>query len=598
MHATAVPAVSAVRRSDGTPAPARAHVEESASASKPVNHSNGPQCAHCGWRGGGHACVAELPFQVIARTRYSRFVGRRWLLCGRPVLAPSSLCSALLIADTLLSSERAFDRATSLCCSTLRYSTLRYSVPLSRCCRLPEIEIEIETVPRNSDIGEPRFEMTLGDETHPPFFSIGTGAGAEILCMYTRMLADGVSDPDSDSDPRPPGKSPQHLSLTSGGEGTPTWVRAIAARNRKEPKPPGTKEIRDQPGLGSSRAVLVSSTLRQSENQATDLPLVPGVYSTNGSQSRLPRPPPPPTAPLPPPPPARPRPPSSPTTCPLPPPPTTHPANPPAGGVKRTAKPNRRANTAERRATHNAVERQRRETLNGRFYYDLAALLPNLSQIRRPSKSAIVNSSIAHITTASRRHRLLAAQQLRLVKAEGDALRAEVNEWRARAGVPGVEEPRRGEGFAVVLAGELEFEAGDLEGEMYGEDEEEYEGGGGGAYPGQYEEEQFVHQQMAQPHPHPHAQQFVPAQPMTISIGGPHARQSHSPPAPSAALSSSPHAHAHSPHAPPASALPRVRADDREPHRRGVRPPRPPRTRTRTRTRCTTSTRASCTRTR
>ena len=30
-------------------------------------------------------------------------------------------------------------------------------------------------------------------------------------------------------------------------------------------------------------------------------------------------------------------------------------------------KPNRRANTAERRATHNAVERQRRETLNGRF---------------------------------------------------------------------------------------------------------------------------------------------------------------------------------------------------------------------------------------
>jgi hypothetical protein len=39
-----------------------------------------------------------------------------------------------------------------------------------------------------------------------------------------------------------------------------------------------------------------------------------------------------------------------------------HSANPQA---KR--KPSRRANTAERRATHNAVERQRRETLNGRF---------------------------------------------------------------------------------------------------------------------------------------------------------------------------------------------------------------------------------------
>lgn len=36
-----------------------------------------------------------------------------------------------------------------------------------------------------------------------------------------------------------------------------------------------------------------------------------------------------------------------------------------AGGKKR--KQNRRINTAERRATHNAVERQRRETLNGRF---------------------------------------------------------------------------------------------------------------------------------------------------------------------------------------------------------------------------------------
>jgi hypothetical protein len=85
--------------------------------------------------------------------------------------------------------------------------------------------------------------------------------------------------------------------------------------------------------------------------------------------------------------------------------------------------------------------------------------LPNLSQIRNLSKSAIVNSSITHIA-ASCCHHLLTAQQLRLVKAEGNALRAEVNEWRARAGVPGVEEPRRGEGFAVVLAGELEFEVG------------------------------------------------------------------------------------------------------------------------------------------
>lgn len=124
----------------------------------------------------------------------------------------------------------------------------------------------------------------------------------------------------------------------------------------------------------------------------------------------------------------------------------------PAAPPKR--KPSRRANTAERRATHNAVERARRETLNGRFL-DLAALLPNLSQIRRPSKSAIVNSSIAHIN-ASKRHRMMASRELRSLKQEADALRRELNEWRDRAALPRIEEPMRGEGFGMVLSGELE----------------------------------------------------------------------------------------------------------------------------------------------
>ncbi|KAH8984021.1 hypothetical protein EDB92DRAFT_2117256 [Lactarius akahatsu] len=118
-------------------------------------------------------------------------------------------------------------------------------------------------------------------------------------------------------------------------------------------------------------------------------------------------------------------------------------------------KPSRRANTAERRATHNAVERQRRETLNGRFL-DLAALLPNLSQIRRPSKSAIVNSSIAHIH-ASRRHRAMASRELRLLKLEADAVRRELNEWRDRAHLPRIEEPVRSEAFTMVLSGEVEI---------------------------------------------------------------------------------------------------------------------------------------------
>ncbi|KAF9220110.1 hypothetical protein BS17DRAFT_787905 [Gyrodon lividus] len=151
-----------------------------------------------------------------------------------------------------------------------------------------------------------------------------------------------------------------------------------------------------------------------------------------------------------------------------------HPHSPPPSApnaavtqVKR--KPSRRANTAERRATHNAVERQRRETLNGRFL-DLAALLPNLSQIRRPSKSAIVNSSIAHMH-ASRRHRLLASRELRLLKLESDALRRELDEWRDRAGLPHVDEPVRGEGFAMVLSGEVEILAASI-----AEEEEEGQG--------------------------------------------------------------------------------------------------------------------------
>ncbi|KAF7291220.1 BHLH domain-containing protein [Mycena indigotica] len=146
---------------------------------------------------------------------------------------------------------------------------------------------------------------------------------------------------------------------------------------------------------------------------------------------------------------------------------------PSLAGVKRTAKNIRRVNTAERRATHNAVERARRETLNGRFL-DLAALLPNLNTIRRPSKSAIVNSSIAHLN-ASRRHRILAAQTLRMIKEETDALRHEINQWRARAGVQGLEEPMRGDGFGLILTGELEFEQSDL---LDGSEEGEEDGDG------------------------------------------------------------------------------------------------------------------------
>ncbi|KAJ7607420.1 hypothetical protein FB45DRAFT_1006978 [Roridomyces roridus] len=127
-----------------------------------------------------------------------------------------------------------------------------------------------------------------------------------------------------------------------------------------------------------------------------------------------------------------------------------------------TAKP--KPNTAERRASHNAVERARRETLNGRFL-DLAALLPNLKHLRRPSKSAIVNSSIAHVR-AARRYRQLASHQLRALNAECDMVRHEVNQWRARAGMRPVDTPARSEAFTLVMGGEEPaFDPVDLEGE-------------------------------------------------------------------------------------------------------------------------------------
>lgn len=105
----------------------------------------------------------------------------------------------------------------------------------------------------------------------------------------------------------------------------------------------------------------------------------------------------------------------------------------PAGSAAKS-KPRKRVNTAEKRHQHNAIERQRRETLNSKFLV-LARLLPSLAACRRPSKSAIVNGSITHLTH-QRNQRLLAAKLLRQMTAERDELFAEVNEWRKANGFP------------------------------------------------------------------------------------------------------------------------------------------------------------------
>ena len=73
----------------------------------------------------------------------------------------------------------------------------------------------------------------------------------------------------------------------------------------------------------------------------------------------------------------------------------------------------------------------------------------------------------------------------RILQLEYDALRQELNEWRDRAAILRIEEPRRSEGFTMNLSGELEVIAA-VPGE--GDEEDGYDGEGGkdGGYGGAY----------------------------------------------------------------------------------------------------------------
>ncbi|KAI7962821.1 hypothetical protein MJO28_000915 [Puccinia striiformis f. sp. tritici] len=82
-----------------------------------------------------------------------------------------------------------------------------------------------------------------------------------------------------------------------------------------------------------------------------------------------------------------------------------------------------KATTAERRATHNAIERARRESLNGRFL-ELARALPTMQSVKRPSKSVIVNKSLEWICESQVREYELARENV--------FLRNQVNELRAQ----------------------------------------------------------------------------------------------------------------------------------------------------------------------
>ncbi|RIA80172.1 hypothetical protein C1645_839177 [Glomus cerebriforme] len=90
-------------------------------------------------------------------------------------------------------------------------------------------------------------------------------------------------------------------------------------------------------------------------------------------------------------------------------------------------------NSAERRANHNAVERARRECLNTKFQ-ELAHALPSLAQVRRPSKSIIVQKSLDFIYTARQKDELH-DKEMRSIRNENDLLREEINKLREQLGL-------------------------------------------------------------------------------------------------------------------------------------------------------------------
>ncbi|RUS27949.1 hypothetical protein BC938DRAFT_482533 [Jimgerdemannia flammicorona] len=87
---------------------------------------------------------------------------------------------------------------------------------------------------------------------------------------------------------------------------------------------------------------------------------------------------------------------------------------------------------AEKRATHNAVERQRRESLNSKFQ-ELAHALPSLQTVRRPSKSIIVQKCLDFVNTTVKKTERY-EKEIRHLRQQNKALMAEMEELRIHAG--------------------------------------------------------------------------------------------------------------------------------------------------------------------
>ncbi|TPX65943.1 hypothetical protein SpCBS45565_g04787 [Spizellomyces sp. 'palustris'] len=99
----------------------------------------------------------------------------------------------------------------------------------------------------------------------------------------------------------------------------------------------------------------------------------------------------------------------------------------------------RTINMAEKRAYHNATERARRENLNSRFQ-ELAQSLPSLANVRKPSKSVIVNHSLSFVQEVKRRLEVK-DRALETLRSRNEGLRMEVNRLRGLLGIPPSPDP-------------------------------------------------------------------------------------------------------------------------------------------------------------
>lgn len=100
---------------------------------------------------------------------------------------------------------------------------------------------------------------------------------------------------------------------------------------------------------------------------------------------------------------------------------------------------NKKGTSAERRATHNAVERARRESLNVRFL-ELAANLPATCTVRRPSKNLIVNKSLEFVRNALNNDAVLRLKLDEVLRQNQTTLQ-ELNQMRVEQGLPPREDP-------------------------------------------------------------------------------------------------------------------------------------------------------------